>query len=441
MTETSDAAPRLDAPPPAEGAPALVAAPPALPMAFVDIGVNLLDAMYDGAYHGKPGVHSPDRAAVVARAGRFGVEALLCTGGTLRESAATIAAIRELRATSAGAATFPRLFATVGCHPTRSLEFEASESPPPPPAADVASAGCGCDTPAAPAASGAAMGADAPPPTPAALAAADAYTAALDALIAANRDVVAAVGECGLDYDRTEFCPGPVQRRHLPRQLALARKHDLPLFLHMRAAAADFADILRPELATLPRGGVVHSFTGTAAEMRELVSLGLYIGVNGCSLKTPENLAAVAAVPLERLLLETDAPWCDLRATHASYAYWWPDDVAAAAAAARGGQKKGRAATPTSVATDAGAALSAPLPSWQALGMPPLPALTAMAKPEKWTAGAFVKGRNEPALVGRVFQVVYALRRAEVASPHDLAQRLRANAYRLFGMLADAPVP
>ena len=67
--------------------------------------------------------------------------------------------------------------------------------------------------------------------------------------------------------------------------------------------------------------GVVHSFTGDLEELNQLLEMGLYIGVNGCSLKTEENLEMVKKIPLDRLMLETDCPYCDIRNSHASSKY------------------------------------------------------------------------------------------------------------------------
>jgi TatD related DNase len=63
--------------------------------------------------------------------------------------------------------------------------------------------------------------------------------------------------------------------------------------------------MLFPRLSQL-KGGLVHSFTGTVEEMRRLVEAGLYVGINGCSLKTEENLEVVRQIPLDRIMLETD---------------------------------------------------------------------------------------------------------------------------------------
>lgn len=96
-------------------------------------------------------------------------------------------------------------------------------------------------------------------------------------------------------------------------QLDLAVELQLPLFLHSRAAAEDFEAVLKERLGEnmerLPKMGVVHSFTGTMEEMKRLVELGFDVGINGCSLKTEENIAVVKEVPLERIQIETDGPW------------------------------------------------------------------------------------------------------------------------------------
>eukprot|EP00736_Rhodelphis_marinus_P002355 Rmarinus@m.18849 len=100
----------------------------------------------------------------------------------------------------------------------------------------------------------------------------------------------------------------------------LAEASGLPMFLHNRASSEDMANMLRENRSRFTNA-VVHSFDGTLQEAKMFLDLGLYIGVNGCSLKKQENLEVVQEIPLERLLLETDCPWCEIRPSHASSQY------------------------------------------------------------------------------------------------------------------------
>lgn len=107
--------------------------------------------------------------------------------------------------------------------------------------------------------------------------------------------------------------------KYFDAQLDLAVELQFPLFLHSRAASDDFEKLLAPRLPKLPKRGLVHSFTGTMEEMERMVALGLDVGVNGCSMKTEENLEVVKAIPLDRLQIETDGPWVSFPPFQASY--------------------------------------------------------------------------------------------------------------------------
>lgn len=118
---------------------------------------------------------------------------------------------------------------------------------------------------------------------------------------------VSAIGECGLDYFY-ENSPKEAQAEILRFQLALAQEHKLPVIFHVRDAFDDFWPIFE-EFKGIQ--GVIHSFTATEAELRRVLDHGLYVGLNGIMTFTtdPAQLAAAKAVPLERMVLETDAPY------------------------------------------------------------------------------------------------------------------------------------
>lgn len=120
-----------------------------------------------------------------------------------------------------------------------------------------------------------------------------------------NKRVVA-VGEIGLDY-HYDFSPRERQLEVFERQLALANKLKLPVIIHDREAHEDTMNLLKKYK---PKG-VVHCFSGSAEMAKEIVKLGMYIGIGGAvtfkNAKKPVEV--VEYLPIDRLLLETDAPY------------------------------------------------------------------------------------------------------------------------------------
>ena len=223
------------------------------------IGINLTDPTFRGEYYGKQH-HEDDTEYVIQRAVDLGCIKFMVTGSDLEESKKAIALAER----------YPgRCYATVGVHPCQAKSFDKH-------------------------------------PGGATALLQELETLAIEVK---GRGLATAFGEIGLDYDRLHFAGKEEQLKYFEAQLDIAVKVQLPLFLHSRAAGEDFERLLSSRLSSLPKKGLVHSFTGTMEEMESLVALGLDIGVNGCSLKTEENLDVVRAIPLERLQIETDGPW------------------------------------------------------------------------------------------------------------------------------------
>ncbi|CAA6653744.1 unnamed protein product [Spirodela intermedia] len=295
---------------------------------MIDIAVNFTDGMFRGVYNGRQ-CHAADISNVLRRAWAAGVERIIVTGGSLEESKAAL----EIAETD-GCCLPSLLYSRV--HPTRCQEFDESGDP-------------------------------------------EKHFQALASLAkeGVEKGKVVAIGECGLDYDRLHFCPAEVQRKYFGKQFKLAETFQLPMFLHMRAAVGDFCDILAQNKSKFSMG-VAHSFTGTAEDRDRLLSFdGLFIGVNGCSLKTSDNLDVVRGIPIERIMIETDSPYCEIKNTHAGIHFvksTWPSK-----------------------------------------------------KKEKYDDDSTVKGRNEPCLVRQVLEVVAGCKdigdidhSARVFFPHDL---------------------
>jgi TatD DNase family protein len=126
---------------------------------------------------------------------------------------------------------------------------------------------------------------------------------------------VCAIGEIGLDYHWNDS-PRPMQFAAFEAQLALAAQLQLPVIIHNRESSEDVMAILESWVNTLPtslreRPGVLHSFSGDAAIAERALAAGFYLGFTGpLTYKNADATRAIAAaIPLSRLLLETDAPF------------------------------------------------------------------------------------------------------------------------------------
>ena len=263
------------------------------PCPMVDIGANLLDTMFQGVYHGST-KHSPDLPVVLKRAKQAHVQHIIITAGSLEEGLAAL----TLAESDPGF-----LKSTVGVHPTRCDLFEQ--------VTDIENEEGSQNK-----------------RTEGSESVSERYLNQLIdlAVDGKNRGLVVAIGECGLDYARTQFCAKETQLTYFKQHFKLTEATGLPMFLHCRDAQDDMLAILTHNRSRFS-GGVVHSFDGTYEEAKSFLDLGLYIGLNGCSLRTPESIEVVKKLPSDRILIETDAPWCEIRPSHPGYSYInskWP---------------------------------------------------------------------------------------------------------------------
>ncbi len=134
----------------------------------------------------------------------------------------------------------------------------------------------------------------------------------------AQHPKVVAIGEIGLDYYR-DWAPPDIQRRVFQQQLELAGELGLPVVIHNRQASSDMMEMLaawQVQFSSAPfqeegRPGVLHSFSGEEDVARKALELNFFFGISGpvTFRKATELHNAVSALPLERLLIETDAPY------------------------------------------------------------------------------------------------------------------------------------
>ena len=206
--------------------------------------------MIDSHCHLDAAYYSEERSGVLARARQAGVTAFVCVGvgrGTAAAEEAAVIARAEAD-----------VFATVGVHPHDTAEVTEE------------------------------------------------HWATFERLARAPR--VVGIGETGLDY-HYDHAPRDLQQLAYGRSIALARAARLPVVSHVRDAHADAATILGAEAVGHP--GVIHCFTGGVAEARVYLDLGQHLSFSGIvTFKNAANIREAAAfAPLDRILVETDAPY------------------------------------------------------------------------------------------------------------------------------------
>jgi TatD DNase family protein len=193
---------------------------------------------------------APELEAVVARAADAGVGTCVSIGTTLAKFPRVLAIAEQ----------FPNVYCSVGIHP-----HEAKVEP---------------------------------------------LTDAAPLLERAQHEKVVGIGETGLDY-YYKHSPREAQIANFRFHIATARELSLPLIVHTRDAQDDTIAILREEMERAPFTGLIHCFTGTRRLAEAAVDLGLYISASGImTFKNSHELRGVLKdVPLDRLLVETDAPF------------------------------------------------------------------------------------------------------------------------------------
>ena len=235
---------------------------------FIDIGANLTDDMFKGEYHGKK-YHEADVDIVLQRAERNGLSHIIITSGCLADFKEAILLIEKYQPT-----TFIKLATTVGVHPTRTNELKQ-----------------------------------------------EGYLDELLTLCDQHIDKVVAIGDIGLDYERFQFSDKETQLEGYRTLSILHEKYPhLPFFFHNRKAWDDL-NKLNKELGYDGLKGVVHCFDGTQEELDEIIKAGWDIGVTGNSFQTGEQLQVMKNIPLERLHIETDAPYCGIKRTSAGFKF------------------------------------------------------------------------------------------------------------------------
>ena len=238
------------------------------PFEFFDIAANMCDEEFQGIYHDKK-YHESDVDEVLERAKKMGVKKFLFASGSLEDTKISY----ELSQKS------DDYYITCGIHPCRASETLKLLNN------NI-----------------------------------DQIFKEVEEQIIKYKSKIVAIGECGLDYDRLHYSIKEDQLKLFDTHFNLAQKYNLPMYLHNRNTGDDFYNILKENRSKFSKG-IVHSFTGTEEELNKFLSLDMFIGLTGTSFKTKENIEVIKKIPVDKLCIETDAPYCEIKSSSAAFKF------------------------------------------------------------------------------------------------------------------------
>ena len=304
---------------------------PILPssLKFFDIAANLCDDEFEGIYHEKK-YHSSDVNEVLFRAEKMNVTHMLFSAGSIND----IIKSYELSLKN------KNFFISAGIHPCRaSEELKLNNN-------NV-----------------------------------NEIFKNLENLIVKFKDKIITIGECGLDYDRFNYSNKEDQNLLFNPHFNLAQKYNFSMYFHNRNTNDDFFNVVKENRNKFNKG-IVHSFTGNENDLNNFLSLNLFIGLTGTSFKTKENIEIVKKIPLDKIIIETDAPYCEIKKNNEGFKY---------------------------VETF----------------------FEGKLKKEKMKKGFMCKERNEPCTMIQVLEVVSKVKNVD---KNDVAKICYQNAFELFGL-------
>lgn len=236
---------------------------------FFDMGVNIMSKQYRGFYDSSTKRHQSDIDNVIERANSFGVNRMLFMANSPNEISEVYKLTQD----------YPDIYMSFGINPSimrktfiKSDNLKSFQSD---------------------------------------------FEKNIDNFIS-NKSKLVAIGDWGLDYAKFKFSEKVEQLKIFPLHFALAKKYGLPMIMKCNQAAEDFVKIVKDHRKDFSNG-LISAFKGTEEELQQLLDLGMYIGVSGCSMKNKQMIDMIRLIPLDKIILQTMSPSCVIKDKHSGY--------------------------------------------------------------------------------------------------------------------------